>query len=52
MRIHKKTRGENSKDSGNYSQSVKRRDFVGYEGVRSAIWAIYSLRGVPVRTVF
>jgi hypothetical protein len=52
MRMHKKTRGENSKDSRNYSQSVKRRDFVGYRGVRSAIWAIYSLCGVPVRTVF
>jgi hypothetical protein len=28
------------------------KDFVGYGRVRSTIWAIYSLCGVPVRTVF
>jgi hypothetical protein len=47
MRMHKKTRGDNSKDSINYSRSVKRRDLVGYGGVRAAIWAIYSLCGGP-----
>jgi hypothetical protein len=52
MRMHKKTRGDNSKDSRYYSQSIKIMDFVGYGGVRAAIWAIYSLCGVPVRTVF
>jgi hypothetical protein len=35
-----------------HSQNVKRRDFVGYGGMRAAIWAIYSLCGVPVQTVF
>jgi hypothetical protein len=30
-----------------HSQNVKRRDF---GGERAAIWAIYSLCGVPVRT--
>jgi hypothetical protein len=34
-----------------HSQNVKRRDFVGY-GERAVIWAIYSLCGVPVQTVF
>jgi len=29
MRMHKTTCGDNSKDSRNYSQSVKRKDFVG-----------------------
>jgi hypothetical protein len=33
-----------------HSQNVKRRNFVGYGGERAAIWAIYNLCGVPVRT--
>jgi hypothetical protein len=33
-----------------HSQNVKRRYFVGHGGERAAIWAIYSLCGVPVRT--